>query len=110
MDQNQLVAAWQETLPSTLHHGDHAYVHPDGANPHALRIHIDATGHQMYSFDFACSYIDGREVHVDLVDVERDGVTVDERNDVIQELAHNYTRHIHECAQALQHVTSHWDA
>jgi hypothetical protein len=106
MNQDQLVTAWQQTLPTTLQNGDHAEVQADGANPNALRIHIGASGRQMYSFDFSCAYVDSREVRVDLVDVERDGVTVDERNDVIQELAQNYTRHIHECAQVLQSVTN----
>jgi len=103
--QDQLVNAWQQTLPTTLQEGDHAQVEPDGANPQALRIHIEAAGRQMYTFDFQCAYVDSREVRVDLVDVERDGVTVDERTQVIQEMAQTYTRNIHECAQALHDIT-----
>lgn len=106
VDQQQLVDAWQRTLPTTLKAGDQAEVLADEANPNALRIHIDAAGRQMYSFDFQCAYMDAREVRVDLVDVERDGETVDERTEVIQELAQNYMRHIHECAQALHKITN----
>ena len=56
-------------------------------------------GRQEYSFDFQCTYVDSREVKVDLVDVERDGATTDERNENIQGMVGDYTRHIHECAQ-----------
>ncbi|CAH0122709.1 hypothetical protein PAE9249_05297 [Paenibacillus sp. CECT 9249] len=105
LDQRKLVQAWSNTLPTTLRDGEHAIVTADGADPHMLRIHIDAAGRQMYSFDFQCTYVDSREVKVDLVDVERDGTTVDERTESIQEMAQNYVRHIHECAQALHDVT-----
>jgi hypothetical protein len=59
----------------------------------------------MYSFDFLVTYVDSREVKVNLVDVEKADQTVDERNDVIQNLIEDYVRHLHECAQALHDLT-----
>jgi len=106
MDQNELVDAWQEVLPQVLNVGDQAQVMADEADQQAIRIHIDTAGHQMYSFDFKCAYVDSREVEVQLVDVERDGRTTDERTESIQELAYDYKRHIHECAQSLQSKTN----
>ncbi|WP_106769506.1 hypothetical protein [Paenibacillus faecalis] len=106
IDQNSLVAAWQESLPTVLKPGDHAEVNADLANPHALRIHINSAGRQEYSFDFECRYVDSREVEVNLIDVERDGVVIDERNENIQGMTGDYIRHIHECAQALQQLTN----
>ncbi|CAM3115892.1 hypothetical protein PASE110613_17320 [Paenibacillus sediminis] len=105
VDQHQLAEAWQQTLPDTLQPGDRAQVKADEANPQGLRIHIDTAGHTHYSFDFECAYLDSREVHVNLVDVERDGRTIDERSEHIQQLAEDYTRHIHECAQTLHYLT-----
>ncbi|WP_136607599.1 hypothetical protein [Paenibacillus dokdonensis] len=107
LNQNQLVHAWQSQLPQNLDPSDSAQVLADEANPYALRIHIDSAGRQLYSFDFQCSYMDTREVKVDLVDVERDGRTVDERTEIIQDMAQGYSRQIHECAQALHDVTHH---
>ncbi|MBO2946046.1 hypothetical protein JJQ72_18885 [Paenibacillus sp. F411] len=103
--QEVLVGAWQERLPTILKPGDRAQVAADLANPQGLRIHIEAAGRQDYSFDFECRYVDSREVQVKLVDVERAGVVVDERNENVQGMAGDYTRHIHECAQALQQIT-----
>ncbi|MDQ0174049.1 hypothetical protein [Paenibacillus tundrae] len=105
ISQSELVGAWQERLPEVLNVGDQAQVMADGADEQAIRIHIATAGHQMYSFDFKCAYVDSREVNVQLVDVERDGQSTDERTEPIQELAHDYTRHIHECAQSLQSRT-----
>lgn len=107
LDQNKLVHAWQSQLPQTLDPTDQSQVYADEANPQALRIHIDTAGRQMYSFDFQCAYVDSREVKVDLVDVERDGRTVDERTEIIQDMAQGYARQIHECAQALHELTHH---
>jgi hypothetical protein len=107
IDQTELVGAWQERLPEVLNVGDRAQVMADEADQQAIRIHIDTAGHQMYSFDFKCAYVDSREVSVQLIDVERDGRTTDERTEPIQELAQDYTRHIHECAQSLQPKTRH---
>ncbi|WDH82787.1 hypothetical protein [Paenibacillus urinalis] len=106
IDQNQLVHAWQERLPVILNQGDQAQVHADEADQQAIRIHIDAAGRQLYSFDFRCAYVDNREVKVDLIDVEKDGLHMDERTDAIQQMAQDYTRHIHECAQVVQQLTN----
>ncbi len=105
INQQQLVEAWQKTLPDKISNSDSATIIADGADDRALRITIHAAGHQMYSFDFKVEYVDSREVKVELVDVEEDGRSVDERNDTIQQLIHDYRRHIHECAQALHAVT-----
>ncbi|MBW5448608.1 hypothetical protein GE107_21410 [Cohnella sp. CFH 77786] len=103
--QDQLVAAWRRVLPERLQGGDRAEVLADEADPRALRVHIRTAGHQMMEFDFAVRYVDSREIGVELTDVEKDGQTVDERNDVMQELIQDYRRHLHECAQALHDVT-----
>ncbi|MGG6314613.1 hypothetical protein [Paenibacillus macerans] len=106
LDQNTLVDAWQKQLPEFLNPGDSAQVQADMGDPKGLRIHINAAGHQFFSFDFQCSYMDPREVRVELVDVERDGQTVAENSVQIQELTGDYVRHIHECAQALGSMTN----
>ncbi|MFD1177437.1 hypothetical protein ACFQ3W_14165 [Paenibacillus puldeungensis] len=106
VDQSTLVDAWQKQLPEYLNPGDSAQVQADAADPKGLRIHIDAAGHQFFSFDFQCSYLDRREVQVELVDVERAGQTVAENTEQIQELTGDYVRHIHECAQALSPMTN----
>lgn len=106
MDQHTLVDAWQKQLLEYLNPGDSAQVQADGANPQGLRIHINAAGHQFFSFDFQCSYMDPREIRVELVDVERDGQTIAEDSVQIQELTGDYVRHIHECAQALSPMTN----
>lgn len=107
VDQSTLVNAWQENLTSILKPGDVAEVAADEGNPSAIRIHIGAAGRQEYSFDFQCTYVDSREVKVDLIDVEKDGTTTDERNENVQGMVGDYTRHIHECAQTLQQITHH---
>jgi hypothetical protein len=105
IDQERLVEAWKRTLPNTLNETDSAQVMKDEADPYGLRIHIKTAGHTKYSFDFACTYVDSREVRVSLVDVEKDGRSVDEHTEIIQTLIEDYVRHIHECAQVLQEVT-----
>ncbi|WP_314002355.1 hypothetical protein [uncultured Paenibacillus sp.] len=101
VDQNRLTEAWKRTLPTVMNPADQTEVKADEADPKALRIHIRAAGHTMYTFDFRIEYVDSREIRVDLIDVERDGRSVDERGDIIQQLVEDYTRHLHECAQAL---------
>jgi hypothetical protein len=103
--QEQLADAWQSMLPQALHHGDKAKVRADEADDRTLRVHIQTAGHQMLEFDFAVHYVDSREIDIELTDVEKDGVTIDERGDVIQELIGDYRRHLHECAQTLHHYT-----
>lgn len=107
MDQDQLVAAWKRVLPTTMNSTDSITVKADNADPNAVRIHVATAGHSMYTFDFNCTYVDSREVKVELVDVEKAGQTVDERGPVVQELTEDYIRSIHECAQALHELTHH---
>ncbi|AOZ92777.1 hypothetical protein [Paenibacillus crassostreae] len=105
LNQGELVDAWQSALPVILNTTDHAKVVADEGDSKSVRIQIDTAGRQAYSFDFQCTYKDTREVDVALVDVELDGRSVDEHSNVIQELAGDYIRHIHECAQSLHDVT-----
>ncbi|MFS0725021.1 hypothetical protein [Paenibacillus sp. 1P07SE] len=105
LDQQRLVQAWETALPERIKHGDQAVVRADEADAKSLRITIRTAGHQEYEFDFIVTYVDSREVHVSLVDVEKAGVSVDERTDMIQQLIQDYKRHLHECAQALHHLT-----
>ncbi|WP_128896253.1 hypothetical protein [Longirhabdus pacifica] len=100
---DSLEQSWQHTLPGLLNVSDGCSVVQDASNPNALRIHIDAAGRNQHSFDFKCTYVDEREVKVELVDVEQANVTVDERSETMQHMIKDYVRHIHECAQALQH-------
>lgn len=106
LDQQNLVSAWQERLPALMHDGDSFSVQGDAADQNSLMIHFNAAGHQAYSLDFRCTYVDSREVAVDLLDAELDGRHTDERTDAVQQLAQRYTRQIHECAQALQDLTN----
>ena len=106
LDQESLVSAWKEQLPALMKDGDSFTVQADEADDQTLRIHFNAAGRQKYSLDFRCTYVDSREVSVDLIDVEKSGHQIDERTDVVQELAQQYTRQIHECAQALQGLTN----
>jgi len=103
----ELFTAWNETLPHLLNDGDSVNIQLDEANSSRLRIHINAAGHSGYTFDFTCLYVDDREVKVELVDVEKDGVHVDEHTEIIQSLIEDYVRHIHECTQILQRITHH---
>ena len=105
VDQERLAEAWRQTLPETMNSSDRCEVLADEADDKALRVTIYSAGHSMYSFDFKVAYVDSREVKVDLIDVEKDGVSVDERTDMIQQLILDYKRHLHECAQALQQLT-----
>ncbi|MCI3926308.1 hypothetical protein MO973_39615 [Paenibacillus sp. TRM 82003] len=106
VDPQQLAKAWNETLPLMLNPSDKATVEADEKHANVLNIHIQTAGHSMYTFDFRCTYVDSREVKVDVVDVEQDHLTVDERKDRIQTLIEDYIRHIHECAQRLKGLTN----
>jgi len=103
--QEDLAEAWQQTLPERLNGGDQAEVIADAVDSSKLHVHIKTAGRQMFEFDFAVKYVDSREIDIQLTDVEKDGQTVDERNDVIQELIGDYRRHLHETAQSLHHFT-----
>ncbi|QHW32111.1 hypothetical protein GZH47_15700 [Paenibacillus rhizovicinus] len=105
INQQELTEAWQRTLPDTILKADRAEVKADEADSKSLRVTIHTAGHQMYSFDFKVTYVDSREIQTTLIDVEKDGKSVDERTDIIQQLVEDYTRHIHECAQALHELT-----
>jgi hypothetical protein len=107
VDQQRLVEAWQGTLPTTLNTTDSAEVVADEADRNSLRVHIKTAGRSDYSFDFKVTYVDSREVAVELVDVEQGEQTVDERNEIIQGLVEDYVRHIHESAQVLHELTHH---
>ncbi len=103
--QEDLVEAWKKTLPERLAPGDTAEIYSDGADPCTFHVHIKTAGRQMMEFDFAVQYVDSREIDIQLKDVEKDGQTVDERPEQIQELIGDYRRHLHETAQALHHFT-----
>ncbi|MFD2614455.1 hypothetical protein [Paenibacillus gansuensis] len=105
VNQDELVDAWNETLPSILNGSDKALVQGDAADPNSLRVAIQTAGRTNYSFDFKVTYADSREIDTQLVDVEADGIHVDEHTDIIQGLAHDYVRHMRECAQNLQEIT-----
>jgi hypothetical protein len=106
VDQHNLVSAWQERLPALMDDGDSFNVQADEGDPNSLLIHFNAAGRQAYSLDFRCRYVDSREVAVDLLDVEQSGIHIDEHSDAVQQLAQQYSRQIHECAQALQNMTN----
>lgn len=101
----ELVELWAKTLPQTLNDSDKAIVQLDEHDPDLLRIHIETEGRTGYSFDFTARYLDDREVNIELSDVERDRISVDERTEIIQTLIEDYVRHIHECAQILHRYT-----
>lgn len=105
LQSEQLSEAWQAALPSVLNDGDRVIARADAANPNAVRVTIESAGRTGYSFDFCCTYVDVREIKVDLVDVEKGNQHVDERHDLVQQLADDYVRHLHECAQSLQSET-----
>ncbi|WP_442602522.1 hypothetical protein [Paenibacillus sp. KN14-4R] len=101
----ELAHAWAIELPKHMPNSDHAKVWPDESDDQTLRVHMTNAGRSSYTFDFKCTYVDSREVKVDLVDVERDQVHIEEHSDIVQELIQNDVRHIHECAQALRDIT-----
>ncbi|NHN35224.1 hypothetical protein [Paenibacillus agricola] len=107
MNQDQLVKAWNQTLPTVLNESERVEIKADAADPRTIWVHIATAGHSFYSFDFKCTYVDSREVHVTFVDVEQDGQHINERTEIVQTLIDDYVRHIHECAQQLHAVTHH---
>lgn len=106
VDSQTLAQAWNDMLPQLLNPSDQAEVRADEKHPDVLNIHIASTGRSMYTFDFRVQYLDQREVKVDLIDVERDDVSIDERSETVQQLIEDYIRHIHECAQQLKELTN----
>lgn len=107
VNQEELVNAWNRTLPTILNSSDKAEVKADAADAKTLRIAIQTAGRTDYSFDFKCTYVDSREIKTELIDVEIDGIHVDEKPEVIQTLIEDYVRHLNECAQNLQQLTHH---
>ncbi|TXK76021.1 hypothetical protein [Paenibacillus sp. N3.4] len=105
LDQVELVNEWMTTLPKVLQPTDQARVWADEADSNCLWVHIMAAGHTGYTIDFKVTYVDSREIKVELTDVQQGTTHIDERSDVVQNLVDDYVRHIHECAQALQKVT-----
>ncbi len=105
INQAELVNEWMTVLPTTLQPTDQARVWADEADPQALRVHIMAAGHTGYTIDFKVTYVDDREVKVELTDVQQGTTHIDETSEIVQNLVDDYVRHIHECAQALQRVT-----
>jgi hypothetical protein len=106
VDNKTAAEAWQHQLPQMLNPSDQCKVIADEGDPNALRVNIQTAGHSDYNFDFKVSYVDPREVDVQLVDVEQGGVHVDEHTEIIQNLTEDYVRHMHECAQAVKNMTS----
>jgi hypothetical protein len=105
LNQAELVAAWQKTLPDYLNEADQVKVKQDERNPQLIRIHIDSAGRSFYSFEFNVTYLDSREVNVEFQIAQKDNKPIEERTEQVQELIKDYVRHIHECAQALQKIT-----
>ena len=104
VDQQTLVNAWKQNLPNYLHESDSANVKALDEN-NTFLVQIDTKGRQGYHFDFQVTYLDPREVKVDVVNIGTDGLVDDASGTIGHELAEGYTRHIHECAQALQSIT-----
>jgi hypothetical protein len=105
LNQVDLVAAWQKTLPDYLNKSDQAKVTQDAGKPHLMRIQIDSAGRNFYSFEFDVIYLDSREVSVEFQAAYIDDKPIEEQTAQVQELIKDYVRHIHECAQALQKIT-----
>lgn len=106
VDTRRLAEAWNETLPLLVGPSDKATVLPDERDEGVLLIHIATAGRSKYNFDFKCTYVDSREVKVELVDAERGHDQTDERAEIAQSLIEDYIRHIHECAQRLKGLTN----
>jgi hypothetical protein len=102
LNQVDLAAAWQKTLPNYLNETDQAKVTQDSQE---LQIHITTGGRSFYTFEFDVAYMDSREVKVDFKLASKDNKPVDEQTELVQNLIHDYVRHIHECAQDLQRIT-----
>lgn len=106
VDNKTVAKVWQEQLPSILNEADKCEVIADEGDPNALRVNIVTAGRTGYSFDFKVTYVDSREIEVQLVDVEKDGNHVDEHTEIIQTLIEDHVRHMHECAQTVKNTTN----
>jgi hypothetical protein len=106
INQEDLVAQWQQSLPIYLNESDRAQVMLDQINPNWIRVHIDTAGRSFYSFDFCLFYQDSREIRVEFISAQKDHEPiVDTETEQVQNMIKDYIRHIHECAQALQKFT-----
>ncbi|MCM3750345.1 hypothetical protein M3223_23860 [Paenibacillus pasadenensis] len=105
LDQTRLANAWRETLPTVLNPTDRCEVFEDEGDERSLRVTIHGAGHALYSYDFKVTYVDSREVDIQLIDVDQDKKTIDERKELVQQQVSDYVRHLHECAQALHRLT-----
>jgi hypothetical protein len=105
INEADLVAAWQESLPLYLNDTDRAKVTQVAIKPQWMHIHIDTAGRSFYSFDFDVTYLDSREVKVEFKQALKDNKPIVEQTEQLLELIKDYIRHIHECAQALQKIT-----
>jgi hypothetical protein len=105
INQADLVAAWQESLPLYLNDSDRAKVTQAAIKPQWMQIHIDTAGRSFYSFDFDVTYLDSREVKVEFKQALKDNKPIEQQTEQMLELIKDYERHIHECAQALQKIT-----
>lgn len=101
----RLLSAWRDTLPRLIGPGDGHDIQLDPAVPNSLLIRIAVAGHARYSMDFRCTYVDDREVRVELLDIQEGNSHIDEREETVQSLIRDYVRHIRECASQLQPVT-----
>lgn len=105
IDHSRLVEEWKSALPNMLEKADQARIWADEGDPQALRVHITTAGRTGYTFDFKVTYVDSREIKVELVDVEQGQTHIDERSSIVQTLIEDYVRHLHECAQTLKEIT-----
>lgn len=104
VDEN-LVKTWSDTLPNFFNSTDSVSVKADPLDPHAMQIFIQTAGRMAYGLQFKCVYVDDREVKVFFISAHKGNGCADEESEIVEELADDYIRHIHECAQALQTVT-----
>lgn len=103
--QDDLAAAWRQTLPERLNGSDSCEVAADEADPRALRVTIRSAGRQGLECDFVVRYVDSREIAIGLTDARKDGQSADEQDERMQELIADYRRHLHETAQSLHDFT-----
>lgn len=106
IDKQTLAQAWQDALPTFLNTADECSVQADVKFDDTLLIHVANNGRSHYSADFRLSYVDEREVKVELLDVEKGHTATDETSEEAQELIEDYVRNIHECAQSLKGLTN----
>ncbi|MFC0216369.1 hypothetical protein ACFFK0_28630 [Paenibacillus chartarius] len=106
VDNQKVAEAWQMFLPRMLNETDTCKVVADEGDPSALRVNIQTAGRSDYNFDFKVTYVDPREIEVNLVDVQQGNLHVDEHTEIIQSLAEDYVRHLHECAQGVKNITN----